>query len=167
LKKNGFMLIQLHKILDVAQCNEILRTIHWAEEVTCPICGSKDIVKNGKDPVQKECQHYKCKACETYFDDVTDTVFSGNHQGIHRWITVLYLMNLNVSMLQIASELDVSEETAQSMCATIREGVVKKNLILSLAEKLRLTNVMLLQDTRDNPIMSQNRAESQSLVEGV
>ena len=147
------MLIQLHKILDVAQCYDILRTTRWEEGVVCTSCESKEVVKNGKDPVQKECQHYKCKFCGTFFDDVTDTIFSGSHQGIHRWITVLYLMNLNVSMLQIASELDVSEETAQSMCATIREGVVKKSLLLSLAEKLRLTNVMSLQDTKGNPIM--------------
>jgi transposase-like protein len=148
------MLIQLHKILDVAQCYDILRTTRWEEGVVCTTCESKEVVKNGKDPVQKECQHYKCKSCGTFFDDVTDTIFSGSHQGIHCWITVLYLMNLNVSMRQIASELDVSEETAQSMCATIREGVVKKNLILSLAERLRLTNVMSLQDTKDNISMS-------------
>lgn len=148
------MLIQLHKILDVAQCYDILRTTRWEEGVICTTCGSKEVVKNGKDPVQKECQHYKCKSCGTFFDDVTDTIFSGSHQGIHRWITVLYLMNLNVSMRQIASELDVSEETAQSMCAIIREGVVKKSLILSLAERLRLTNVMSLQDTKGNILMS-------------
>jgi len=133
------MLIQLHKILDVAQCYDILRTTRWEDGVTCPTCGSKEIVKNGKDPIQKECQHYNCKSCGAYFDDVTDTIFSGSHQGIHQWITVLYLMNLNVSMRQIASELDFSGETAQSMCATIREGVVKKSLIPSLAERLRLT----------------------------
>ena len=154
MKKKRFMIIQLHKILDVAQCYEILRTTRWAEGVICTTCESKEVVKNGKDPVQKECQHYKCKSCGTYFDDVTDTIFSGSHQGVHRWITVLYLMNLNVSMLQIASELDVSEETAQSMCAIIREGVVKKSLILSLAERLRLTSVMSLQDIKDSPIMS-------------
>jgi transposase-like protein len=147
------MLIQLHKILDVAQCYDILRTTRWEEGIVCTTCESKEVVKNGKDPFQKECQHYKCKSCGTFFDAVTDTIFSGSHQGIHRWITVLYLMNLNVSMRQIASELDVSEETAQSMCAIIREGVVKKSLILSLAERLRLTSVMSLQDTKDNPIM--------------
>jgi transposase-like protein len=147
------MLIQLHKILDVAQCYDILRTTRWQDGVSCPTCESKEVVKNGKDPIQKECQHYKCKSCGTYFDDVTDTIFSGSHQGIHQWITVLYLMNLNVSMLQIASELDVTQETAQSMCATIREGAVKKSLILSLAERLKLTSVMSLQDTKDNPIM--------------
>lgn len=118
------MFIQLHKILDVAKCYEILRSIRWSDGVVCPKCSSKEIVKNGKDGIQTECQHYNCKHCKTYFDDVTGTIFSGSHQGVHQWITVLYLMNLNVSMLQIAAELDVSEMTAQNMCSTIRESVV-------------------------------------------
>jgi transposase-like protein len=134
------MLIQLHKLLDVAQCYDLLRTIRWPTGVTCPTCSATDIVKNGKDPHQIHCQHYKCKACQGYFDDVTDTVFSASHQGIHQWITVLYLMNLNVSMAQIADELSVSVMTAQGMCATIREGVVKKDLFLSLASRLKLMN---------------------------
>ncbi|MDZ7936178.1 MAG: transposase [Emticicia sp.] len=146
------MLIQLHKILDVAKCYEILRIIRWKDGVICTKCSSKEVIKNGKDPVQKECQHYKCKNCESYFDDVSDTIFSGSHQGVHQWITVLYLMNLNVSMAQIGAELEISEMTAQSMCSTIREGVVKKNLFLFLAEALRLTSVMSLQDKKGNII---------------
>lgn len=152
------MLIQLHKLLDVAQCYDLLRQVRWPSGVLCPTCTSKQTVKNGKDPVQIHCQHYKCNTCGTYFDDVTDTVFSGSHQGVHQWLTVLYLMNLNVSMAQIAAELDISEMTAQSMCATIREGVVKKNLFLSLAEALRLTNVISLQDTKDSLQRSDNQA---------
>src|SRR3954451_15263611 len=105
------MLIQLHKLLDVAQCYDLFRSIRWSNGLICPQCGSNEVVKNGKDPVQHHCQHYKCKKCDTYFDDLTDTVFSGSHQGVHQWITVLYLMNLNVSMAQIATELDISEMT--------------------------------------------------------
>jgi transposase-like protein len=146
------MIIQLHKLLDVAQCYDLLRAIRWPTGVICPNCSTTEIIKNGKDPHQIHCQHYKCKACQRYFDDVTDTVFSGSHQGIHQWITVLYLMNLNVSMAQIADELAISEMTAQGMCATIREGIVKKNLFLSLASTLKLMNVMLLQATKGNLI---------------
>jgi FixJ family two-component response regulator len=35
-------------------------------------------------------------------------------------------MNLNVSNAQIADDLEIAESTVQAMCATIREGVVKK-----------------------------------------
>ena len=159
------MLIQLHKLLDVAQCYETLRSIRWPTGVICPHCSATNVVKNGKDSHQIHCQHYYCKACQTYFDDVTDTVFSGSHQGIHQWITVLYLMNLNVSMAQIAQELSITESTAQGMCATIREGVVKKNVrsgapVHSLASWLKLMNVISLPATKDNPTKSEKQAVS-------
>jgi transposase-like protein len=154
------MLIQLHKLLDVAQCYDTLRSVRWPTGVSCPHCSATTVVKNGKDTHQIHCQHYHCKACHAYFDDVTDTVFSGSHQGIHQWITVLYLMNLNVSMAQIAQELSIAESTAQEMCATIREGVVKKNIFHSLADWLKLMNVMSLLATKDNPTKSEKRAVS-------
>jgi transposase-like protein len=142
------MQIQLHKILDVAKCYEILRFVRWNKQVICTKCKSFEVIKNGKDPIDIEIQHYKCKSCGTYFDDLTDTIFSGSHFGIHQWITVLYLMNLNVSNLQISKELEISEDSVAKMCAIIREGVVKKSLIYNLAEQLKLTNVMLWQDKK-------------------
>lgn len=154
------MLIQLHKLLDVSQCYDLLRQVRWPQGAVCPTCASEQTVKNGKNTSQIHCQHYKCKACGAYFDDLTDTVFSGSHQGIHQWLTVLYMMNLNVSTAQIMAELDISEMTAQTMCATIREGVVKKNLFLSLAEALKLTNVMSLGATKDNLQRSENQVVS-------
>ena len=146
------MLIQLHKILDVSQCYGIVRSIRWQEGVYCPSCQSKEIIKNGKDSLQVHCPHYRCKSCQSYFDDLTDTLFTGSHQPFTQWITCLYLMNLNVSMAQIAAELELSEPTAQAMCGMIREGIVKKNLLYTLAEKLRLMNVISLPDIKDNQL---------------
>ena len=114
------MLIQLHKLLDVAQCYDFLRQVRWPDGAVCSTCASDETVKNGKDTVQIHCQHYKCKACGVYFDDLTDTVFSGSHQSLHQWMAALYLMKLNVSMAQVAAELDILEQTAQNMCTTIR-----------------------------------------------
>jgi transposase-like protein len=134
--------IQLHKILNVPLCWDILRSIRWVDGVFCPHCGCESVVKNGKDPIDTDNQHYHCKGCSKYFDDLTDTLFSGSQQPLHHWITVLYLMNLNVSNRQISQELDISEATAQSMCSAVREGVVKKNLMYHLADRLNLTNVI-------------------------
>ena len=69
-------------------------------------------------------------------------------------------MNLNASTLQITQELEISEDTARHMCNAIREGIVKKSLILSLAETLNLTSVISLLDTKDNPKTSKKRVES-------
>lgn len=135
--------IQLHKILNISLCWDILRSVRWENGVVCPVCSSLEVIKNGKDNVHKDNQHYRCKDCGKYFDDLTDTIFSGSQQPLHHWITVLYLMSLNVSNRQISQELEISEGTSQSMCSIIREGVVKKNLIYILAAKLNLTSVIL------------------------
>ena len=144
-------MIQLHKILDVKLCYALLRAVRWKEGVCCPKCSSKEIISQGKGRSEPECLRYNCKSCGKYFDDVTDTIFSGTQQGMHKWMTVLYLMNLNVSMRQISMELEVTEETAYNMCSAIGEEVVKKSLVLSLAGQLKLTNVVSLQHTKDSP----------------
>lgn len=135
--------IRLHKILDIALCWELLREARWAEGRSCPHCGSTSTIGNGHDTSCPEKRKYTCKGCGRHFDDLTGTVFSGSHHPLHHWLTVLYLMSLNVSNLQIAKELDISENTAQQMCSAIREGVVKKSLFYSLAGKWNLTNVTL------------------------
>lgn len=144
------MQIQLHKIIDVGLCYAILRKTRWPSGLKCVKCGRTEVVKNGKDNTNEHVQRYRCKSCKCYFDDLTDTIFSGSQQPLHHWITVLYLMNLNASALQIMEELEISEDTARSMCDAIREGVVKKSLMSSLAETLNLTNVMSSQGTKGN-----------------
>lgn len=134
--------IQLHKLLNISHCWDILREVRWEDGVKCPECTSSVVVKNGKDPIDVDKQHYRCNGCGKYFDDLTATIFSGSQQPLHYWITVLYLMSLNVSNRQISQELNISEDTSQSMCSQIREGVVKKSLIYSLKVKLNLTNAM-------------------------
>jgi hypothetical protein len=46
--------IQLHKILDVSLCWDILRSIYWENGVICPSYCCVDVVKNGKYSVHKE-----------------------------------------------------------------------------------------------------------------
>lgn len=71
-------------------------------------------------------QRYKCHSCKRYFDDLSDIIFNGSHPPLHHWITVLNLMNLNASILQITQELKVSEDTARHIRNAIREDIVKK-----------------------------------------
>jgi hypothetical protein len=62
-------------------------------------------------------------------------------------------MNLNISNAQIADDLEICESTAHRMCSTIREGIVKKSLVYSLAGLLNLTRLISLQDTRGSQEM--------------
>jgi len=147
--------IQLHQLIDVSKCYEILRSIRWSGTVICTECGSTNVVKNGKDIVHKEIQHYKCKVCKSYFDDLTDTIFSGSHFGIHEWVSVLYLMNLNVSNLQIAKELDLNANSVANMCATIREGVVKKKPDIYLGGAVEADECYIVAGHKGQPLKVQ------------
>ena len=76
--------------------------------------------------MQVECQHYYCKSCKRYFDDLTNTVFAGHHRPLKVWIACLYLMRLNVSNSQIAQELDLCVSDAHHMTTVLRNGVVDR-----------------------------------------
>ena len=135
------LLFQLHKLLDSPQCYAMVRALRWPQGIQCVGCGSAEVVKNGKDPVESARQHYRCRSCGRCFDDLSETVLAGSHQPVSHWITTLYLLNLNVSMARIALELDLSEDVVQTMGATIREGIAKKNLLWHLANTLNLTRL--------------------------
>ena len=51
--KSKDMQIQLHKILDVGMCYDILRSIRWELGVKCTNCQSETVVKNGKDSTSR------------------------------------------------------------------------------------------------------------------
>lgn len=131
------MRINLLRIIDDSTVYELLREIRWAQGVHCPHCHSLSIRKNGHDEVHKARQKYECKTCLRGFDDLTGTVFSGSNKSLKIWVVCLYFMGLNLSNAQIANELDLSYPTAQRMTKVLRQGIVKKSLILNLAEKLR------------------------------
>ena len=48
------------------------------EEIECPICGSHEIVKNGKN--SRDTQGYRCKSCRKCFQ--TKYYYSGCQQGV-------------------------------------------------------------------------------------
>jgi len=59
------------------RCFERLRLARFGETVTCVHCSSDEVVKRGT--TRKDAQQYWCKDCETYFNDLTDTIF-GQHR---------------------------------------------------------------------------------------
>ena len=131
------MQINLLKLMGDEACYNLLRELRWEDGVKCPNCQSLDVIKDGKNENHPHRQNYRCHPCLKNFDDLTDTVFSGSKLPIKTWVLCLYLMGLNLSNSQISKELDLSLKTAQSMAKKLRAGIVKKNLIYNLKEKLR------------------------------
>ena len=121
------LLISISSLTSDAACFEQVRSLRWPDKVTCPHCGSPEIIRRGKDDTQPERQRYQCKSCDKRFDDLTGTVFEGHHQPLKVWVLCLYLMSLNLSNQQIARELGLNKDDAQAMTEQLRRGVEKKN----------------------------------------
>ena len=122
-------MIIIKNLIDDAKCYQTIRDIRWKDgNIICPKCDSTNVIKYGFDEIQKERQKYHCKECGVYFDDLTDTIFSGHHQPLKVWILCLYFMGLNLSNNQISEELDLNKDVVQGMTSQLREGIVKKSL---------------------------------------
>ena len=119
-------LINLSSLLDDAKCFELIRQHRWPSGVRCSECGSASVARNGHDETQPHRQRYRCNGCGIRFDDLTGTVLAGHHQPVRVWVLCLYFMGLNLSGLQIAKELGLNEDDAQTMASQLREGLTAK-----------------------------------------
>lgn len=62
-------------VSDPEDCYERLRRARFGETVSCVYCGGSDpVIKKGT--TGKGAQQYHCQACETYFNDLTGTIFA-------------------------------------------------------------------------------------------
>jgi transposase-like protein len=85
------------------RCFERLRLARFGETVTCPHCGSDEVVKRGI--TGKDAQQYWCKDCETYFNDLTDTIFGQHRFALEEMFYIVKEMR-SEQTAQIARDLD-------------------------------------------------------------
>ncbi len=119
-------LVDLSGLMDDAKCFALVRQHRWPEGVCCPRCDSSLVIRDGCDDTQPHRQRYRCKACASRFDDLTDTVLAGHHQPLRIWVLCLYFMGLNLSDRQIAGELGLAASDVQAMTEQLRRGLVAK-----------------------------------------
>jgi transposase-like protein len=124
-------IITLKNLISEEQCYETVRQLRWSGNITCPHCQSNRIIKRGKDDSQPARQRYTCHNCGKRFDDLTNSPLAGHHQPLSTWILCLYFMGLNLSNAQIAKELDLNKDDLQFMTEHLRQGLDKKNGLLS------------------------------------
>lgn len=117
-------MLRIDNLIDDAKCYESVRQIRWPEGVRCVWCQSDQVRRRGLHQRQRERQRYHCKACDSDFDDLTNTIFARRHQPLSKWILCLYLMGLNLSNEQIAQKLDLDKDDVHQMTAQLRSGVV-------------------------------------------
>ena len=137
-------LVNLFGLMDDAKCFALVRQHRWPEGVHCPGCSSPAVVRDGCDKTQPARQRYRCKACASRFDDLTDTVLAGHHQPLQVWVLCLYFMGLNLSNQQIAKELGLCGSDVQAMTEQLRRGLAAKAPAVQLQGEVEIDEVYVV-----------------------
>jgi len=145
------MELNIQGLVDNRKCYEVIRQLRWPKALSCPHCGSEKVIKKGYDDTQKERQRYGCKACDSRFDDLTNTVFAGHHQPLKTWVIFLYFMGLNLSTSQIAKELNLNKDDAHFMAEVLRSGIVENKPTIELCGAVECDEVYVVAGHKGNP----------------
>ncbi len=103
------------------ECLAVLRKARWPDGVSCPRCGSADIVRHGRH--LKVYQRYLCKGCGRHFNDKTGTCFENSKLPLRVWFFTAFLIQHGISVKETAKTLEVHYETAFNMVRRLREGL--------------------------------------------
>jgi len=104
---------------DPDECYERLRRARFGATVSCVYCGeSEPVIKKGT--TGKGAQQYRCKDCETYFNDLTGTVFDNRKFPIEEMFYMIKEMR-SVPTAQIASELERDYEAVLNFRHDLQE----------------------------------------------
>jgi transposase-like protein len=112
-------------IPDREECYERLRRALFGATVACLYCGSENVIKKGT--TGKDAQKYRCKECDSWFNDLTGTLFENHKFPVEEMFYMLKEMR-SVPSAQIASDLERDEEAVlnfvhevQDLCGEIDE----------------------------------------------
>ena len=144
-------LVNLSSLIDDAKCYELVRQPRWPAGVRCPHCDSASVARHRHDDTQRHRQRYRCKQCQSRFDDLTGTILAGHHQPLRVWLLCLYFLGLNLSNRQIAHELDLNEDDVQAMTEQVRSGLVAKMPAVRLEGTVEADEVYVVAGHKGNP----------------
>jgi transposase-like protein len=153
-------LINLSGLMDDAKCFAFVRQHRWPEGVRCPACDSSSVIRDGCDDTQPHRQRYRCKACASRFDDLTDTVLAGHHQPLRVWVLCLYFMGLNLSNQQIGKELGLCGSDVQAMTEQLRSGLIAKASPVQLEGEVEIDEVYVVAGHKGQPAAVAKRGGS-------
>lgn len=118
------MLNSLTDLFDEEKCYAYVRQSKGTQDLSCPACRGTDIRKNGHDKSSVHRQRYYCKSCRRTFTDLTDTVVSGNHIPLQKWVAC-DLMRRDLPRHRIARLLDLPDDTIDHMVEQLKSGLYK------------------------------------------
>lgn len=144
-------MLKIDNLIDDAKCYQSVLQMRWPAGITCVRSGSAAVIKRGRDERQSERQRYRCKACQSDFDDLTDTIFAHHHQPLRKWVPCLYLMGLNLSNEQTAQELELHKDDVHQMAAQPRSGIVERKPDPALSGTVECDEVSIVAGHKGHP----------------
>jgi transposase-like protein len=103
-----------------ADCLQYVRRQRWSDEVTCPHCESADTAKKGT--TKKDAQRYKCHSCDTYFNDLTGTIFADHRMSLPDDVKHLREMQ-EKQTTQITQQLDRSYRSVLDFVHEVQDAL--------------------------------------------
>ena len=84
------------------ECVALLRRVRWPDGVTCPICGSRGVIRWCR---YRGYQRYMCKVCGKTFNDKTGTIFHYSRLSLRAWFLLIILFILTHTSIHSISWL--------------------------------------------------------------
>ena len=120
--REGLSILQLTRMFpDDATAERWFVENRWPNGVTCPRCGSLNIlhVKSRKP------QPYRCRDCRKHFSAKTDTPMHSSNLGYQTWAIAIYLLTTGLkgtSSMKLSRDLGLPQTTAWHLAHKIRES---------------------------------------------
>lgn len=129
---------------DEAEAYKFIESIHWANGVVCPHCGSIDAAslvnhRNGERKTRTGKVSFRrlwyCSACQNEFSVLVGTIFEDSHIPLSKWLLAMHEMNAaknGVSSLELARKLGITQKSAWHLAHRIRFAMTHSPLAAKL-----------------------------------
>jgi len=111
----------------------LLEEIRWNGQPTCPYCESI------KSTIYKATHRYHCNSCYTAYSVTVGTLFHKTHIELNKWFRAIQLIvriSPNISVRNLAKEIEVNKNTANYMISRIRTGMIEESDLLTRISQL-------------------------------
>lgn len=110
----------------------LLEKIRWNGQPTCPYCGSI------KATVYKTNHRYHCNSCFTAYSVTVGTLFHKTHVDLDKWFKAIKLIvkkSPNISSRNLAKEIGVNKNTANTMISRIKIAMIQElDLLIQISQ---------------------------------
>jgi transposase-like protein len=104
------------------KCLAILELVWWNNEPKCPYCGS-----TYQSPLKSEHRRYHCNNCNCSYSVTVHSIFHKTKCDLQKWFYAVEILfsNQKITARGLASEINVTKDTALRMMAQIKKDAKK------------------------------------------